>query len=55
MTHLVRFFTPALFLLAVCAVSAQTTAISYQGSLSDGTAPANGSYQFQFKLYVHVD
>ena len=30
---------------------AQTTAFVYQGKLQDGGAAANGTYQFQFKLY----
>ena len=30
---------------------AQTTAFSYQGKLSDGGAPANGQYDFTFKLF----
>jgi hypothetical protein len=32
-------------------VAAQRTAFSYQGSLSEGGAPANGSYNFVFSLY----
>lgn len=31
--------------------SAQTTAFTYQGNLSDGVNPANGNYDFQFKLF----
>ena len=30
---------------------AQTTAFNYQGKLSDGALAANGTYQFEFKLY----
>ena len=41
--------------LAVILISAnaiaQPTAFNYQGQLSDGLNPANGSHQFQFKLY----
>ena len=47
-----------LFLLACIlasdrtAVSAQTpTTFTYQGTLSDGGGPANGPYDFEFKLY----
>ena len=34
------------------AVQAQGTAITYQGRLSDGTNPADGSYDFRFALYT---
>jgi len=30
---------------------AQTSAITYQGKLGNGGAPANGDYQFEFKLF----
>ena len=30
---------------------AQTTAFNFQGRLNDGTSPANGKYDLQFKLY----
>jgi hypothetical protein len=45
---------PALFaFLLLCALSAfaQTTAFTYQGRLSDASAPAAGTYDFQFALY----
>ena len=29
----------------------QTTAFTYQGKLTDGGTPANGTYEMQFKLY----
>jgi hypothetical protein len=32
-------------------VSAQTTELTFQGSLKDGVNPANGSYDFQFRLF----
>lgn len=32
-------------------VAAQTTAFNYQGRLTDGGNPANGSFQMQFKLF----
>lgn len=38
------------FALAGAAL-AQTTAFSYQGKLSDAGAPANGNYDFQFRLF----
>jgi len=33
------------------AANSQTTAFTYQGSLTDGGNPANGSFQMQFKLF----
>jgi hypothetical protein len=36
---------------AVCSISAQTTAFTYQGKLNDGANPANGTYDMQFKLF----
>ena len=46
--------TVALFcvcLFASQAVYAQTNGFTYQGKLGDAGAPANGSYDFQFKLF----
>ena len=40
----------AALLLAV-SMNAQTTQFTYQGKLSDASSPANGSYDFQFKLF----
>jgi len=40
----------AALLIAVTA-NAQTTQFTYQGKLSDGSSPANGSYDFQFRLF----
>lgn len=40
-----------LFMFCASAVVAQTTAFSYQGRLTDGGAPANGTYDLQFTLY----
>lgn len=38
--------------ICFCAsISAQTTAFTYQGSLKDGASPANGNYDFEFKLF----
>ena len=41
------------FCAAATAVAAfgQTTAFTYQGKLSDGGLPANGTYQMQFGLF----
>lgn len=38
-------------LLSVHATMAQTTAFTYQGRLTDSSLPANGIYDFQFKLF----
>src|SRR5262249_38796515 len=32
-------------------ITAQTTVFTYQGSLKDGASPANGNYDFEFKLF----
>jgi hypothetical protein len=40
-----------LFIVSVNVTFAQTTAFTYQGKLSDGASPANGSYDIQFKLF----
>lgn len=40
-----------MLLLVSSAAQAQTTAFTYQGRLTDNTLPANGSYDFQFKLF----
>src|SRR6267378_319608 len=40
-----------LMLLTAVSANAQTTQFTYQGKLSDGGSPANGSYDFQFKLF----
>ncbi len=39
--------------LAICAItaSAQTTAFTYQGRLTDGANPANGPFDMEFKLF----
>jgi hypothetical protein len=41
----------AAMLLANTTAQAQGTAFTYQGSLSDGGRPANGSYDLQFTIY----
>ncbi len=46
-----RVLAAALFLAAALNVSAQGTAISYQGQLSDGGAPANTNYDFRFAVF----
>ncbi len=37
--------------LVAATASAQTTQFTYQGRLTDSSLPANGSYDFQFKLF----
>ena len=37
--------------IGVGLVTAQTTELTYQGSLKDGASPANGNYDFEFRLY----
>src|SRR5690242_4071561 len=47
-----RFLTAlVLLVLGVSTSSAQTTAFTYQGKLSDGANPANGVYDLQFNLF----
>ena len=51
-----RYSFPVIVLIAfLCCVStitmAQTTAFNFQGRLNDGTSPANGKYDLQFRLY----
>ncbi|MFZ1700714.1 MAG: tail fiber domain-containing protein [Pyrinomonadaceae bacterium] len=48
------FITMVLGLLFVAAVSAQSTAFTYQGSLNDGANPANGNYDLEFRLFDAV-
>lgn len=43
--------TLIVFCLAAQTILAQTTAFNYQGKLTEGGSPANGSYQMQFKLF----
>jgi hypothetical protein len=40
-----------LFLISVNSAWAQATAFTYQGKLSESGLPANGSYEFEFKLF----
>src|SRR5215211_2172637 len=43
------------FILALANTAyGQTSAFVYQGKLNDGTLAANGTYQFQFKLFDAV-
>ena len=44
-------FAVSYFLICVIAASAQSTAFTYQGKLSDGANPATGSYDMQFRLF----
>ncbi len=46
--------TLILFLTSVRMATAQTTAFTYQGKLTDGANPANGNYDLQFKLFDTV-
>ena len=43
--------TVGLLLLMISTVAAQTTQFTYQGKLTDSGNPANGQYDFQFKLF----
>ena len=50
----ILFFTSVLLCFisfAVIPVSAQTTEFTYQGRLNDNGGPANGSYDFEFRLH----
>lgn len=47
-----RYFAALLSLVFACSASmAQNKIFTYQGSLTDGTTAANGTYQMQFRLY----
>lgn len=48
-----RLLTAALiaFFGAAVSASAQTTAFTYQGRLTDGSIPATGTYEIQFRLF----
>ncbi len=50
MTNKLFYIFIAIIFLA-STVSAQTTSFTFQGKLNDGAVAANGTYQFQFKLY----
>lgn len=45
------FIATVLLLIFGGAIHAQTTAFVFQGKLQEGAAPANGTYQFQFRLF----
>jgi hypothetical protein len=54
--HSARYFSAllAIFIFTVifnATIFAQTTAFTYQGRLTDGAMAANGTYDFEFKLY----
>src|SRR4051794_16388334 len=40
-----------LVLVITATASAQTTSFTYQGRLTDGGTPANGTYEIQFTLW----
>lgn len=50
-----HLFLPCTMIVMILCLSqtafAQTTTFTYQGKLSDGGPPANGQYDFQFKLF----
>ena len=47
-----RAFAAIAFIFALTILSsAQTTAFNFQGRLNDGTSPANGRYDLEFRLY----
>lgn len=41
----------AILLFSALAAGAQTTEFTFQGSLKDGASPANGNYDFEFRLF----
>jgi hypothetical protein len=47
-------WTLTALLIGVGAVRAQTTAFTYQGKLTDGGSPADGTYDLQFQLFDAV-
>ena len=47
-------FSMFLWLFVAVSISAQTTAFTYQGSMRDGANPANGNFDFEFKLFDAV-
>jgi hypothetical protein len=47
----IRLFLVLIVLAFAGTVSAQTAAFTYQGKLTDGSLPANGTYQMQFSLF----
>ena len=51
--NILRFVMIAaiIFVIGQMSVMAQTTAFNFQGRLNDGTSPANGKYDLQFRLY----
>ena len=51
--HLRRLATSVVALMLVCGMSAQaqTSPFTYQGRLTDGAMPANGSYEMEFKVF----
>jgi hypothetical protein len=52
-TKIIRFLCLLITLPALATVAcAQTTAFTYQGKLTDGSAPASGLHDFEFKLHA---
>ncbi len=51
--HRISFFLLiALFVCGAPLASAQTTEFTYQGNLVDNSIPANGNYDFEFRLFA---
>lgn len=48
------FLIVALTIVFPALVAAQGTGFNFQGHLNDGTNPANGQYDLQFRLYNAV-
>jgi hypothetical protein len=51
MKIITRLFAGLLLFAAAAVVLAQTTALTYQGKLTDSGNPANGNFDLQFKLF----
>ena len=51
-----RKIISAIFIIGLLTIfaSAQTTAFNFQGRLNDGSSPANGKYDLQFRLYDSI-
>ncbi len=50
-THSSRWLAALFFVLCTATAAAQTTQFTYQGLLNDGSSPANGAYDLQFRLF----
>lgn len=54
MTAKILVVTLSVVILLCVGASAQTTEFTYQGSMKDNSAPADGSYDFEFSLFDAV-